>query len=343
MAQRRRDPRAAARSASTRWSRLPDAAFTRAALERLDFFVAIDFFMSETARHADLVLPGSLHEEDEGTVTSTEGRVIRIRQAVRTARRGAARLADHLRPRAAARRRGATSTSTRRERSSTSCGAPRAAASPTTPASPTKRSSSRWACSGRARRPSIPARRGCSKAGASTMPTAGRASTRSTTARRPKTSTTSTRSCSRPGGSCRSSCRGTQTRRIGPLVDAVPGAACRDASAPGGAARRHRRRRSCASSAGAAISTLPALVVATIRPDTVFIPYHWPGEQSANRLTQRAYDPIAKIPEFKVSAVRVGARWPHDRRALHRSATLHRLPRLRSRRAANVRGTAATR
>ena len=61
---------------------LPDATFTREALERLGFFVAIDFFLSETARHADLVLPGSLHEEDEGTVTSTEGRVIRIRKAV---------------------------------------------------------------------------------------------------------------------------------------------------------------------------------------------------------------------------------------------------------------------
>jgi assimilatory nitrate reductase catalytic subunit len=42
----------------------------------------IDFFMSETARHADLVLPGSLHEEDEGTVTTGEGRVVRIRKAV---------------------------------------------------------------------------------------------------------------------------------------------------------------------------------------------------------------------------------------------------------------------
>src|SRR5207249_813497 len=61
---------------------LPDATFTQEALERLDFFVAIDFFLSETARHADFVLPGSLHEEDEGTVTSTEGRVIRIRKAV---------------------------------------------------------------------------------------------------------------------------------------------------------------------------------------------------------------------------------------------------------------------
>src|SRR5262245_15311268 len=60
---------------------LPDARFTQEALERLDFFVTIDAFMSETARHADLVLPGSLHEEDDGTMTSAEGRVIRVRQA----------------------------------------------------------------------------------------------------------------------------------------------------------------------------------------------------------------------------------------------------------------------
>src|SRR5436305_234786 len=61
---------------------LPDSNFTREALERLDFYVVIDPFLSETARHADLVLPGSLQEEDEGTVTSAEGRVIRIRAAV---------------------------------------------------------------------------------------------------------------------------------------------------------------------------------------------------------------------------------------------------------------------
>src|SRR5262249_248606 len=36
----------------------------------------------ETARHADIVLPGSLQEEDEGTVTSAEGRVIKINKAV---------------------------------------------------------------------------------------------------------------------------------------------------------------------------------------------------------------------------------------------------------------------
>jgi assimilatory nitrate reductase catalytic subunit len=46
-------------------------------------------------------------------------------------------------------------------------------------------------------------------------------------------------------------------------------------------------------------------VVDTIRPDTVFIPYHWPGAQAANQLTNRAYDPISRMPEFKVAAVRV--------------------------------------
>jgi assimilatory nitrate reductase catalytic subunit len=51
--------------------------------------------------------------------------------------------------------------------------------------------------------------------------------------------------------------------------------------------------------------TLPAHVVATIRPDTVFIPYHWPGAQAANQLTNRVVDPISAMPEFKVAAVRV--------------------------------------
>jgi assimilatory nitrate reductase catalytic subunit len=51
--------------------------------------------------------------------------------------------------------------------------------------------------------------------------------------------------------------------------------------------------------------TLPAAVVRTIRPDTVFIPYHWPGRLSANLLTHRTLDPRSKIPEFKVSACRI--------------------------------------
>ena len=49
----------------------------------------------------------------------------------------------------------------------------------------------------------------------------------------------------------------------------------------------------------------PAQLVTTIREDTVFIPYHWPGRKSANQLTSGNLDPISKIPEFKVSACRL--------------------------------------
>ncbi|MCL4813978.1 MAG: molybdopterin-dependent oxidoreductase, partial [Vicinamibacteraceae bacterium] len=61
---------------------LPNNTMVREALEKLEFYAAIDFFLNETARHADLVLAGSLHEEEEGTVTTAEGRVTRVRAAV---------------------------------------------------------------------------------------------------------------------------------------------------------------------------------------------------------------------------------------------------------------------
>ena len=61
---------------------LPEADFTREALEKLEFFGVVDFFLSETAACADVVFPGSLQEEDEGVVCSVEGRVLHIRKAV---------------------------------------------------------------------------------------------------------------------------------------------------------------------------------------------------------------------------------------------------------------------
>ena len=97
---------------------------------------------------------------------------------------------------------------------------------------------------------------------------------------------------------------GTQTRRLGALVDIYPEPlleihprlAQQYGIADGDAVTIETRR---------AEITLPALVTKTIRPDTVFIPYHWPGKQSANRLTHRTLDPRSKIPEFKVSACRL--------------------------------------
>ena len=68
---------------------LPDNHFVARMLNKLDFYVAIDFFLNETAQHANIVLPGSLQEEDEGVVTQIEGRVIKINKAVESP--GAAR------------------------------------------------------------------------------------------------------------------------------------------------------------------------------------------------------------------------------------------------------------
>ncbi|CAN5395307.1 molybdopterin oxidoreductase family protein [soil metagenome] len=48
----------------------------------------------------------------------------------------------------------------------------------------------------------------------------------------------------------------------------------------------------------------PAKVVTTIRPDTIFVPFHWVG---ANRLTNDALDPSSRMPEFKVCAASVQA------------------------------------
>ena len=97
---------------------------------------------------------------------------------------------------------------------------------------------------------------------------------------------------------------GTQTRRIGPLVDQYPEPkieihpklAARHGIADGDWVTVESRRGSM---------TLQASVVTTIRPDTVFIPYHWPGRKSANQLTIAAQDPVSKIPEYKVCAVRI--------------------------------------
>ena len=43
----------------------------------------------------------------------------------------------------------------------------------------------------------------------------------------------------------------------------------------------------------------------SVRPDTVFMPFHWSGVGSVNRVTSDAVDPVSAMPEFKVCAVSV--------------------------------------
>ena len=54
-------------------------------------------------------------------------------------------------------------------------------------------------------------------------------------------------------------------------------------------------------------ATAPARVTRNIRPDTVFMPFHWGGEALVNSVTNDACDPVSGMPEFKVCAVSVAA------------------------------------
>lgn len=59
----------------------PNQSYVRAALKGLDFMVCSDFYLSESAEFADVVLPAVTWAEDEGTVTNLEGRIIKINKA----------------------------------------------------------------------------------------------------------------------------------------------------------------------------------------------------------------------------------------------------------------------
>jgi assimilatory nitrate reductase catalytic subunit len=94
---------------------------------------------------------------------------------------------------------------------------------------------------------------------------------------------------------------GAQTRRIrelgddGPFVELHPALAGRLGVEVDGHVTVATRR---------GVMTAPARITDRIRPDTVFVPFHWVG---ANRLTNDALDPASKMPEFKVCAARVTA------------------------------------
>jgi len=60
----------------------PDSNHVKKALEKLDFLVVQDIFLTSTAELADVVLPGTSFAEKDGTFTNTERRVMRVRQAV---------------------------------------------------------------------------------------------------------------------------------------------------------------------------------------------------------------------------------------------------------------------
>jgi len=292
---------------------LPDNNFVAKALDKLDFFVAIDFFLNETARHADIVLPGSLHEEDEGTVTQAEGRVIKINKAIDCpgdARQDWRIIQDIA---AALGRPHGMEFSSPRDIFDELRAASRGGVADYSGISYEKIEKQFgvfWPCpdddhlgTPRLFEPGSmnPIANG---AGPFYFPD-GKARfniaeysppTEDVDEAYPVILTT--------GRVVSQFLSGTQTRRIGPLVEQYPEPRIEMhphlANALGiqdeDWVTAESRRGDC---------TLRAMVVTTIRPDTVFIPYHWPGRKSANQLTISAQDPISKIPEYKVCAVRV--------------------------------------
>lgn len=99
---------------------------------------------------------------------------------------------------------------------------------------------------------------------------------------------------------------GAQTRRVAelskahrePSVEMHPDLALSASLADGDRVRVVSRR-------GAAEGLVR--ITDTIRADTVFMPFHWGGPASANLVTNPALDPVSKMPEFKVCAVRLEA------------------------------------
>jgi assimilatory nitrate reductase catalytic subunit len=97
---------------------------------------------------------------------------------------------------------------------------------------------------------------------------------------------------------------GNQTRRIGflnsqapePWVEIHPQAAERLSIQDGERVRVRTPRASM---------ELKALVAPTIRPDTLFIPFHYGHRQAVNQLTNPAVDPTVKIPEYKACAAAI--------------------------------------
>jgi assimilatory nitrate reductase catalytic subunit len=301
---------------------LPDNQFIARALDKLELYVAIDFFLSDSARHADIVLPGSLQEEDEGTVTQVEGRIIKINKAVECpgeARQDWRILQDIAR--ALERPHGFEFANPREifEELRIASKGGVADYSGVTYEKIDAQMGVFWPCYSTDPKTGAPT---LDHAGTPRLFEAGSYNPVAKGAGRfyfPDGKARFNVAEYRPavddvsdeypiflttGRVVSQFLSGTQTRRIGPLVkqypeprlELHPRLAAKLGIADGDWTTCETRR-------GAI--TVRAQVVTTIRPDTVFVPYHWPGDKGVNRLTVAAQDPISKIPQYKVCGCRV--------------------------------------
>ena len=279
---------------------LPNNNMVREALEKLEFYVAIDFFLNETARHANIVLAGALHEEEEGTGTTAEGRVVKINAAVPPP--GNARTDASILQELAARL--GVGDKFAYENSEAIFNELRVASKGSTVdyygityEKIEKNYGVFWPCP-TLDHPGTPRLWEDKKfetpdGKAHFNPAPYRDPGEPTDKEYPVVLTT--------GRTVSQYLSGTQTRRLGKLMDSYPEPLLEiHPSLAQQYGIQERDLVKVVTRRGEA--EFPAQVVTTIRADTVFIPYHWGGRKSANQLTIGNLDPISKIPEFKVCA-----------------------------------------
>ncbi len=280
----------------------PSAARVARRLRALDFLVVCDPFLSETAALADVVLPVAQWAEEDGTMTNLEGRVLLRRRVippppgVRTDLEVIAALARRLdapgewRPepeavfdelRRASAGGPADYSGLSYQRIATSDGVfwPCPSAGTPTP----RMFLDRFATpDGRAR----------------FIPVEHRPAAEEVDAEYPVYLTT--------GRVLQHYQSGAQTRRVPELARAQPDPFVEmhpDLAASGGFGEGDLVR--VVSRRGDAVARVR--ITETIRADTVFMPFHWGGRGSVNGVTNPALDPVSKMPEFKVCAVRLEA------------------------------------
>ncbi|MCU8589174.1 molybdopterin oxidoreductase family protein [Streptomyces sp. A13(2022)] len=291
----------------------PRAAHVEGRLRSLDFLAVCDVVLSETAELADVVLPVTQWAEETGTTTSLEGRVLLRRRAITPPDgvRGDLEVLHGLAGRLGVEKGFPTEPEeVFEELRRASAGGP-ADYSGIDYGRLAEENGVFWPCPAAGtgdgpvphpgtRHPGTPRlfldRFATADGRARFVPVAHRPSAEEPDAEYPVLLTT--------GRVVAQYQSGAQTRRVaelnaaapGPFVELHPRLAARLGAAEGDPLAVVSRR-------GRAVA--PARITTGIRPDTVFMPFHWPGEGRANTLTNPALDPTSRMPEFKVCAVRV--------------------------------------
>ncbi|CAH0294958.1 Assimilatory nitrate reductase catalytic subunit [Arthrobacter sp. Bi83] len=280
----------------------PDANSVIDGLRSLDFLMVCDFFMSETAAEADLVLPVLQWAEEEGTLTNLEGRVLRRRQAIQPPA-GArselwimSQLAEAL------------------DAPSTFSDDPETVFEELRLASAgglADYSGIDYAMLGKGEAAYWPY-----PAGSTGTPrlfldafahAGGKAVMTPVAPRRRRTPAANTDPAAKTmtlitGRLLEHYQSGAQTRRVSELLASQPEA--RMQIHPAAAASMGITDGALVSVANERGEVVCRAELSTaIRPETVFLPFHFPELESANRLTEAATDPISGMPEFKFNKV----------------------------------------